>query len=1052
MPPLPFDAVVFDLDGVITKTAKVHSAAWTEMFNRFLKPYADKHGLPFKEFTHKDDYLPFVDGKPRYKGVQSFLESRGIVLPYGDQSDPPNLDTICGLGNQKNKRFNELIQAGMVEVYISTIEIIEELKNRNIRIGVASSSKNCQTILDAAGILDLFETRVDGVVSDELGLKGKPEPDIFTTAADNLESAYDRTIIVEDAVSGVQAGRKGNFGLVIGVGRANNKSELLINGADIVIQDLSDITIENIEKWFTYGLEEDSWSIKYHDYASESESLREALLTIGNGYFGTRGALEEQSANGINYPGTYIAGLYNRLESEIAGRTIINEDFVNCPNWLSMTFKIDDGSWVDLNEVEILDIYRQLDFRTGMLKKEATIKDSEGQITRIVSRRIASMANPHLAGMRYEITPINYSGRLTVKSSIHGDIINSGVKRYRALKSKHLQPLKSGGDGNLNFIEVITTQSEVRIALATKMHIDMAGEPFSPDFSHNESPGVITCLFPIDVAQGDCVGIEKLTALVTSLEWDSDHPLESSKTILKGVHRFDDIYLPSIEAWKDIWDKMDVQIEGDRWTQKLLRLNLYHVLITSSPHNKSIDAGIPARGLHGEAYRGHIFWDELFILPLITLYYPEITKSALLYRYRRIDKAREYAREFGYRGAMYPWQSGSSGREETQIIHLNPISGEWGSDNSSLQRHVSLAIAYNIWHYYWVTLDMHFLENYGGEMFLEICRFWASAASFNEQSDRFDIDRVMGPDEFHEKYPDAENGGMTNNAYTNIMVLWVFARARDILKAMDKKTRKILLNKIQLSQKELDRWDDIQQKLQIPISDSGLLEQFEGFFDLKELDWAHYREIYPDITRLDRILKNESKSPDEYQVLKQADALMSFYILDVDEIGILFKKSGHLWEKKYLENNIHYYFDRTSHGSTLSWLTHAYLCNLIGEVSTSWAYYQRALKSDFKDIQGGTTGEGIHTGVMAGSVYNTLRTYGGLSLSGNQIHLTPELPSHWRKLAFKVFFREKGYAFILTPNKAKMKIIGNKKGKTDIYFHGEKRTISSDKWTEIPSG
>ena len=230
---------------------------------------------------HKDDYLPYVDGKPRYKGVQSFLDSRGIELPYGDPSDPPNLDTICGLGNLKNKQFNELIQNGKVDVFYSTLDLIKQLKKHGIKIGVASSSKNCQTILDVVGIADLFETRVDGVVSAELGLLGKPEPDIFLTAADNLGSAYDRTIVVEDAVSGVQAGRNGNFGLVIGVARANNNDELLINGADIIVQDLSDISIESIEKWFGSGLEEDSWSIKYHDYIPEYERLRESLLTVG---------------------------------------------------------------------------------------------------------------------------------------------------------------------------------------------------------------------------------------------------------------------------------------------------------------------------------------------------------------------------------------------------------------------------------------------------------------------------------------------------------------------------------------------------------------------------------------------------------------------------------------------------------------------------------------------------------------------------------------------------------------------------------------------------
>ncbi len=198
---------------------------------------------------------------------------------------------------------------------------------------MASSSKNCKPVLESAGLLDLFETRIDGVVSIELGLNGKPEPDIFTTACDEVGVKYHRAVVVEDAVSGVQAGANGNFGLVIGVAREDNLHELQINGADIVVTDLAEVSLSSINKWFEKGMEINSWQLKYYDYNQEKERSREALLTIGNGYFGTRGALEESSANKVNYPGTYISGLYNRLISQVAGRDLENEDFVNIPNW-----------------------------------------------------------------------------------------------------------------------------------------------------------------------------------------------------------------------------------------------------------------------------------------------------------------------------------------------------------------------------------------------------------------------------------------------------------------------------------------------------------------------------------------------------------------------------------------------------------------------------------------------------------------------------------------------------------------------------------------------
>lgn len=238
---LNFDAVIFDMDGVITKTALVHAAAWKKMFDEYLLTRQEKYGEAFVEFTHSRDYLPYVDGKPRYKGVVSFLESRGIEIPYGNPGDPPGTETCCGLGNRKNQALNEVLENEGVDLYPSTIRLMKELKEAGVNLGVASSSKNCKPILESVNILNMFDTRVDGEVSAELNLKGKPEPDIFTTACDILGVSYDRAIVVEDAVSGVQAGAKGHFGLVLGIARENNRRELEENGADIVVEDLDEI-------------------------------------------------------------------------------------------------------------------------------------------------------------------------------------------------------------------------------------------------------------------------------------------------------------------------------------------------------------------------------------------------------------------------------------------------------------------------------------------------------------------------------------------------------------------------------------------------------------------------------------------------------------------------------------------------------------------------------------------------------------------------------------------------------------------------------------------
>lgn len=245
-----FNAVIFDLDGVVTKTAVTHTKAWKKIFDEYLQKKAKEENKPFMEFT-QDDYLRYVDGKPRYQGVDSFLKSRNISLPWGSPDDAPSKETVCGLGNRKNEAFLETLNNEGAEVYSSTKKILYELHEAGVKLGVASSSKNCKAVLEAVGLLSLFEARVDGIVSAELNLKGKPAPDIFTKACEMLHAEPSHSIVVEDAVSGVQAGANGNFGLTLGVARKDNTSELKQNGADYVITDFEEINgINHLNKLF----------------------------------------------------------------------------------------------------------------------------------------------------------------------------------------------------------------------------------------------------------------------------------------------------------------------------------------------------------------------------------------------------------------------------------------------------------------------------------------------------------------------------------------------------------------------------------------------------------------------------------------------------------------------------------------------------------------------------------------------------------------------------------------------------------------------------------
>jgi len=1050
-----YEGIIFDLDGVITQTANLHSVAWKKMFDDYLHLREKRDNEVFVEFTHQNDYLPFVDGKPRYKGVRSFLESRNIELPYGETLDSIEKETICGLGNRKNKYINEILERDGVKVFDSTIKLILSLKSQNIKIGVASSSKNCLPVLKAANITHLFETRVDGVTSAELGLKGKPEPDIFTTACDNLHVSYDRAIIVEDAVSGVQAGFNGHFGLVIGVARENNERSLLANGADIVVSDLAEIDIDKLEKWFTEGLPEDNWHLRFFDYDPSKERTREALCTIGNGYFGTRGVNFENCANSINYPGTYIAGVYNELESNIDELKIKNEDLVNCPNWIPITFKIEDGKWFDLNSFQnnsqgkIIQYERGINFKTGIYSRTIIVEQLDGDQTKIISKRCASMANPHLGLIEYHIIPQNYSKRITIKSYLDGSISNSGVPRYSSLNSRHLEFIHSSGENNISYLLVKTNQSNIHIAEVAKLQLSENGNPISPILTHTSQNLKINSICSIILKEKQDLSVHKIVSIFTNQQYDVSDPLRSGLTTIENVAPFDNLIQNHKDEWAKLWNSMGIEIVGDRLIQKLIRLHEYHILTSASLHNQDFDFGILARGLSGESYRGHIFWDEIFILPFFNGFFPDVSRSSLMYRYRRLEAAKINAEQHGYKGAMYPWQSGLNGFETTQKIHLNPISGKWGPDHSYLQKHVSLAIAYNVWNYYASTNDSEFLFNYGAEMFFEISKFWTSSVIYNKITERYDIKDVVGPDEFHEKLPNSPNVGLTNNAYTNFLVVWLLHRSFDILELMEGSQKSHFLKRMQISMEEIAAWREISQKLTINFSSLGIIEQFEGYFNLEELDWDHYRITIGKIERLDRILKAENKDPNQFKVAKQADALMIFYLFSINEINQILNRMGYPITEDVLKWNYDYYITRTSHGSTLSRVVHSKLAEQLKQHSFGYKLYLEALTSDIFDIQGGTTGEGIHTGVMASTIMGLINIYAGVRFVNNSISITPNLPVSIRSIRFKILHKQISYNLEIMIHSVKIKIETPLDDKVSVFVYDSPEFIRDGQWYEF---
>jgi alpha,alpha-trehalase len=750
----------------------------------------------------------------------------------------------------------------------------------------------------------------------------------------------------------------------------------------------------------------DEWVLVYEGFDPDQEGLREALCTLGNGYFATRGAAPEATADDAHYPGTYVAGCYDRLVTEIAGRAIDNEDIVNVPNWLSLTFRIADGEWFDVRRVELLEYRQQLDLRWGVLTRVLRARDAAGRVTRVTQRRFVHMSEPHLAALETTITGENWSGPIELRSALDGTVTNSGVARYRGLRGDHLLPVEQGqvGDDRI-YLQVRTRQSRMFIAQAARTHVTLGGRAVSGRPSLVDEPGFVAHGWCIDVAQGETLAVEKVVALHTSRDHAISEAGLAARTAVEEAGGFAELLGRHVLAWDHLWRRFDLPLAGQQEAELALRLHTFHLLQTVSPNSIGLDCGVPARGLHGEAYRGHIFWDELFVFPLLNLRLPVLTRSMLDYRFHRLAPARRAAGRDGGAGAMFPWQSGSDGREETQTMHLNPRSGRWLPDNSRLQRHIGIAVAYNVWSYYQVTGDVEFLRFRGAPMIIEVARFLASLATYNEALDRYEIKGVMGPDEYHDAYPDAEVAGLDNNAYTNVMAAWVICRALDILDLVPDHQGRELSDQLGLTTRELDRWDDVSRKMRVCFHGDGIISQFEGYDRLQELDWLDYQERYGNIQRLDRILEHEGDSANRYKLSKQADVLMIFYLLSGGEVRKIFHRLGYPFDPENdIRTNVEYYLARTSHGSTLSWVAHSWVLARLDR-RRSWELFLQALNSDIADLQGGTTHEGIHLGAMAGTVDLIQRCYGGLEARGGVLWLDPALPDELPALRFMIHYR-----------------------------------------------
>lgn len=759
------------------------------------------------------------------------------------------------------------------------------------------------------------------------------------------------------------------------------------------------------------------WCIAMHGADGKNVGRQETLFALGNGYFVTRACLPTQRADETHYPGTYRAGCYNRLESEIQGERVEVESLVNLPNWTLLIFLAEDGTPFQPELTKDASHEQILDMRSGTTVRTYQLHHIDHGILQVRETRVVSMDDPHTAAMRMEIRSHDFSGQLTIDAKIDSDIENLNIPSFEDYQHRHLIPVyrKTNGDG-IAISHVRTIHSEIDIVQGTRTSIrssrNLHIEAEVAEDGHR---------FKCPLSPGGAFTIEKICVLETSPATPYEKPeqaqnqsmqaailIDRATRKLSALRSFDHIKADHEKAWDALWRQTAIEL-SDKNIAKRLRFDLFHILQTVSPHTTLLDAGIPARGWHGEGYHGHAFWDEMFVMSFLTFRFPEVAKAHLLYRCRRLETAREAAVQAGYRGAMFPWRSARTGEEVTLRYQKNMLTNDWTRDLTCLQRHVGVAIAFDIWRYYLATGDLQFLAAHGAEVILEIARFLASITVYTPERDRFEICSVVGPDEFHTAYPWRDKPGLDNNAYTNIMTAWVLSRVPEVIDVLPPLRCAELRVQLDLPDDELARWDHISRRMYVPFQANGVINQFDAFDRLKNFDEQILPEEWRD-ARTDWALHASGRDINDYQITKQADALTVFYLLPEKEVRELFARLGYDCGKACIPKTAEYYLSRSAHRSSLSRVVYAgALARHNRELA--WKLYCEVLDTDLSQLEGESVAEGIHLAAMGGSVDILQRHFFGVHAAPNALIVEPAVPPQLGRVRMR--FQYQGNSLLL---------------------------------------
>ncbi len=789
------------------------------------------------------------------------------------------------------------------------------------------------------------------------------------------------------------------------------------------------------------------WLVTENEWEESGQNSVEARFTLGNGYLGSRGILEENPRG--CWPGTYLAGVYDSKGAH-------TPEIVNCPNPVDFRIRV-GGEKLDVSTMEHKKHRFVLDMKNSLLYRGTRYINVAGKKFEYSNVRFFSMENKHAYAMRISLTPLDENIDIFVEHQVNLDTFNKGILTEGTKRHIKIMEFSKEMSGNARYFRTETYEYGISVCYASlletvlgKKKIKNPHRTFSVRVKKGETV-TFTKYFSIYTSRDKDAGrisgrmkvfdifgkkLKKIPAAGAVDKFQNTFTLKNPANIkfvtirnLKNMVKdgFEKLLKEHTAKMSRIWDESDLKIYGSGKDQKAIRFNIYHMIITGN--EKDEDVSIPAKTLSGEGYSGHIFWDtEIFILPFFIYTNPEIAKNILMYRYNRLSEARKLAIKRGFKGAMFPWESEAMGKEATPTWFKDVVGNVIKIYTAERENHIVSDIAYGVCHYYNAAGDTEFMVNHGMEILMDTAKFWVSRVK--KSRGKYVINNVIGPDELHEN--------VNNSVYTNYCAAWNIKEALrfyGIFKEKHKKQMDSVLKNTGIRKSALKRWKKIAGKIKLPSLKGGVIEQFDGYFEKKFVPLRRFNEhglpLIPSyLDDVEKIAKT--------QLIKQSDIVMMMVLFSTE------------FDTGTMKKNFRYYLKRNTHKSSLSPSMEGIMAAETGYLELFYKYFKAAAFMDLYDVNRNSA-DGVH-GASLGGVWQMIFTgLLGFRIREGVVNIRPRLIRQWSGYTVKaevekgvfMFEVKRGFCFVKFFPKGKIREIKIRACGKDVFIKaGKTKKIS----------